>query len=428
MGVTVAVTRVAAPLLTGIQSITTSDLGGLTPKAVLLIVTRGVVDDLAADGAGWYMGASDGTNEWTQGYESQHGQASMNTEYEQDTTANRILTIYNGAASDTVEGTANFSSFVADGVEIDWTDAPESLYLITAIFFAGTDLTANVGTFDLGNSADAAIDVNTVGFEADVVITALTEDGSAQGAGWSMGFIHNNRAGTVTQRAVTHIQRDGFGTSQTGAQMRDGECIAKLITSSQAIDWHGAAGSFDSSGFTVQLGNARSPNNTNISWVALRLGTSPVVSAKVYTYSTPTATGSHTDSNPGFEPQAVFYIPNRAAAADTSETDADGGVVGFLALDADDLYTNSISDEDAAADSNTQSESDDKLNLPTHTGAAGHEATLTSLGSTGPVWNYSATDGTARLWPGLAIGINPAATKSLVSDDRRRRMQPLVVR
>jgi hypothetical protein len=334
MGVTVATVRVAANTSTGTQDITTTDLGGLTPKAVLLIATRGVTDGTAVDGAGWYMGASDGTNEWTQGYEEQHAQATMNSEYEQDTTANRILTIYDGTAADVVDATANFDSFISNGVRIDWTNAPASAFLVTAIFFAGTDLTANVGTADLGNLADAAIDITTVGLEADIVITALTEDTSAQGSGWSMGFIHNDRAGAVTQRSVTHTQRDAFGTSQVGVQMRDGECVAKLISSSQAIDWYGAAGSFDSSGFTVQLGNARSPNNTNISWVALRLGASPVVSAKVYTYSTPTGTGSNTDTGPNFTPQAVFYIPNRAAAADTSETDADGGSVGFLAADS----------------------------------------------------------------------------------------------
>jgi hypothetical protein len=412
MGVTVATVRVAANTSTGTQDITTTDLGGLTPKAVLLIATRGVTDGTAVDGAGWYMGASDGTNEWTQGYEEQHAQATMNSEYEQDTTANRILTIYDGTAADVVDATANFDSFISNGVRIDWTNAPASAFLVTAIFFAGTDLTANVGTADLGNLADAAIDITTVGLEADIVITALTEDTSAQGSGWSMGFIHNDRAGAVTQRSVTHTQRDAFGTSQVGVQMRDGECVAKLISSSQAIDWYGAAGSFDSSGFTVQLGNARSPNNTNISWVALRLGASPVVSAKVYTYST----GSNTDTGPNFTPQAVFYIPNRAAAADTSETDADGGSVGFLAADADDVYTNSISSEDAAADSNTQSLSDDKLNLPTHTGASGQEAALTSFGATGPVWNWTAVDGTARLWPALAIGENAGGGGTAVKD------------
>src|SRR5690348_17784574 len=110
MGVTVAVTRVAANTSTGTQDITTTDLGGLTPKAVLLIVTRAVTDGTAADGAGWYMGASDGTNEWTQGYEEQHAQATMNNAEEQDTTANRIMTIYDGTAADVVDATANFDS------------------------------------------------------------------------------------------------------------------------------------------------------------------------------------------------------------------------------------------------------------------------------------------------------------------------------
>jgi hypothetical protein len=90
MGVTVAVTRVAANTSTGTQDITTNDLGGLTPKAVMLIATRGVTDGAAADGAGFYWGMSDGTNEVAGGYESEHNQATMDNRSDQDTTANRI--------------------------------------------------------------------------------------------------------------------------------------------------------------------------------------------------------------------------------------------------------------------------------------------------------------------------------------------------
>jgi hypothetical protein len=404
--------RVALNTSTGQQTLTFTwpDGSSYTPKAVLLIATRCVTDGTAADGGGFYVGASDGTNEWTEGYESQHAVASMNSYWNQDVTANRILTIYNGAAGGTVEATADFVSFGSNTCVIDLTDAPASAFLLTVIAFSGSDLTAAVGTSDLGNTADAAIDITTVGFEADVVLTFLTEDGSAQGPNVGMGLIHNDRGGTVTQRCVVHSQRDSFGTSQVGVQYRDGECIARLIESTQAIDWHGAAGSFDSSGFTVQLGNARSPNNGNISWIALRLGTSPAVSAKVYTLSTPTGTGSATDAGAGFEPQFVMYLPTRAAAADTSETDADGGVIGLLVTSDGATYTNSISDEDAAADSNTQSLSDNQLTLPTHTGAAAHAATFTSFGATGVTWNWTATDATARLWPALAIGINAGGT------------------
>jgi hypothetical protein len=406
VGVTVAVTRVAANTSTGIQSITTTDLGGLTPKAVLLIATRGVTDGAAVDGAGWYMGASDGANEWTQGYEDQHAQASMNTAEEQDTTANRILTIYNGTASDAVEGTANFSAFIADGVEIDWTDAPASAFLITAVFFAGSDLSAHVGTVSLGNTADALIAVTSVGFEADVLITALLEGTTTLAANVGLGLVHNDRAGAITQRSVAHTQRDGFGTSQAGVQYRDGEGLVRLIGTNQTTDFFGAFQSFDSSGFDVQMGNARAPGNTHLGWLALRLGASPAVSAKVYTLSTPTGTGSATDAGAGFEPQFVMYLAQRAAAADTSETDADGGSLGVVLVDGDEQYTQSIGTEDNAADSNTQSLSNNQLTLPTHTGAAAHAATFTSFGATGVTWNWTATDATARLWPALAIGIN----------------------
>lgn len=404
MGITVAVTRAAANTSTGQQVISTNDLGGLTPKAVMLIATRGITDGTAVDGVGFYWGLSDGTNEATGGYESQHAQATMDAVANQDTTANRILTIYDGTADNVVEATADFVSFSADSVTVDWTDAPASAFLITAVFFAGTDLTANVGRIDLGNTADALIAVTTVGFEADIVFPFWNHTVDPGFVG--MGVVHNNRAGTVSQQSLGHSQRGSFGTSSVGVMMRDGEGLHKILTSTQLLDYTLLFQTFDSSGFDIQLGNARSPGAADVAWLALRLGTSPVVSAKVYTYTTPTGTGAHTDAGAGFQPQFVMYLASRAAAVDTNESDADGGSFGVVLVDADDLYTQSISDEDNVADSNNQSLSDDKVNLPTHTGAAGHEATLTSMGSTGPVWSYSSTDGTARLWPALAIGVN----------------------
>lgn len=425
MGVTVAITRFAANTSTGQQVISTNDLGGLTPKAVMLIATRGISDGTAVDGVGFYWGLSDGTNEATGGYESQHAQATMDAVANQDTTANRILTIYDGTADNVVEATADFVSFSADSVTVDWTDAPASAFLITAVFFAGTDLTANVGRIDLGNVADALIAVTTVGFEADIVFPFWNHTVDPGFVG--MGVVHNNRAGTVSQQSLGHSQRGSFGTSSVGVMMRDGEGLHKILTSTQLLDYTLLFQTFDSSGFDIQLGNARSPGAADVAWLALRLGTSPVVSAKVYTYTTPTGTGAHTDAGAGFQPQFVMYLASRAAAVDTNESDADGGSFGVVLVDADDLYTQSISDEDNVADSNNQSLSDDKVNLPTHTGAAGHEATLTSMGSTGPVWSYSSTDGTARLWPALAIGINAAGDASPTASDSYTQSESAVV-
>ncbi len=411
MGVTVAVARVAANTSTGNQDITTSDLGGLTPKAVRLIATRCVTSGTAVDGAGVYVGASDGTNEWTQGYEDQHGQATMDNEMEQDTTADRILTIYDGAADDVVEATANFVSFITNGVRINWTDAPASAFLITAEFFAGSDLSVHVGTVSLANTSNALIAITSVGFEADVVLTQLLEGTSVNSGSVCMGVVQNDRAGTVTQRCIAHGQRNGFASSVVNAVMRNDSCIARVIESSGNLDWTGAAQSFDSSGWDIQLGNSRSPSNHHMGWIALRFGSSPVVSSKVYTYSTPTGTGSNTDAGAGFQPQFVLYLATRTAVANTSETDSDGGVFGVVMTDENgDVYTQSIESEDGAADSNTQSLSNNSLNLPTHTGAAAQAASFTSFGGTGVTWNWTAVDATARQWGALAIGANSGTT------------------
>jgi len=410
MGVTVAATRVAANTTTGIQSITTTDLGGLTPKAVLLIATRCVTDGVAADGAGWYMGASDGTNEWAQGYEDQHAVASVNTEWEQDTIANRILTIYDGSAADVVEGQANFSAWVTNGVEIDWVDAPAGAFLITAVFFAGSDLTVHVGTQALGNTADALIDITSLGFEADVVICMLLEGTSIGQPEVSLGLIHNDRAGTVTQRCAAHYDRDGFGTAFCGVMVRDSECLFKHVATGN-IDFYGAATSFDSSGFSIQLGNARSPANAAVGWLALRFGSSPVVQSKVYTLSTPTATGSANDTGAGFEPQFVMYLPTFAEVVDTNEADADAGTIGLAVLDADEQYCSSIQSDDGPTTTNTQSLSDNvAINLPADDGAAGMAATMTAFISTGVTLNWTDIEAAAKLYPALAIEASAGGT------------------
>jgi hypothetical protein len=405
MGVTIKTTRVSANTVTGTQDITTADLGGLVPKAVMLVVTRAVTDDTGVDGAGMYIGLSDGTNELAQGYEDQHAQATMDAEMEQDTTANRILTIYDGTADDVVEGTADFDSFITDGVRINWTDAPASAYLIVATFFAGDDLTAHVGSVSLGNTSNALIAVTSVGFEADVLITLMLEGTTVLAPGVGLGVVHNNRAGTITQRCLGNKQRVTFTTSSPATSMRNDACIVK-VQATDALDWYGSAQSFDSSGFDVQLANSRAPGNVHLGWLALRFGASPVVDSKVYTYSSPTATGSHTDSNPGFEPQFVMYLGNMVATANTIEGDADGGTFEVIMADADEVYTQGILSGDNLADSDTASYCDDRVQVIAHTSAAIHLlATLTSMGSTGPVWNYSIVNvsATARQWPALAI-------------------------
>lgn len=80
MGVTVAVTRVACNTSTGDQTITTTDLGGLTPKAAMFIITQAVTDGAAANHAVWGLGFTDGTTSFCSASEDEHGLSTTDTQ------------------------------------------------------------------------------------------------------------------------------------------------------------------------------------------------------------------------------------------------------------------------------------------------------------------------------------------------------------
>lgn len=83
---------------------------------------------------------------------------------------------------------------------------------------------------------------------------------------------------------------------------------------------------------------------------------------------------------------------------------------GVSAIDADDEFAASVSDEDGVTTSNSQSLSDNvSIELPDDDGTAGLTATFVSLDATGWTDNYSAVKGSAGLMLALAIGEFTAA-------------------
>ena len=419
MGVTIAATRVACNTATGTQDITTSDLGGLTPKAALFFVSLATADNTAVDGAviGW--GATDGTVSLCQTAQDQHGVGTSNSLRKGEAIP---VVIMDGSATNVKDGEAAFSAWITNGVRINWTNAPAAAYLLTAVFFAGTDLSAYCNYAELVTE-DTGVDVTTVGFEADVLFTWL-QDRSAGGsanATFGMGFVHNDRAGTVTQRAGYLRARDNVGTTDNTAQVRND--LAMIVGSNADYGIACDVSGFDSSGFTATPRNAvtGNPGTNEMGYLALRFGAGPLVSSKVYTYSTPTSTGDATDTNPGFEPQAVFYVTTLAETINTLESDADAGSIGVSVVTETAQYSNTVSSEDNVGDSNTQSLSDDQaVRLPLHGGAAGMAATYVGFTSTGVTLNWSDVESSARLYAALAIGAEAATAVS--NPPRRQRL------
>lgn len=411
MGVTIATTRAALNTSTGNQDFDTSDLGGLTPKLALFIVTRGVTDGTAADTALLSFGMADGSEQQLVYMDSITAQATSDTGMSNH--ADRAITTYDNAGS--VDGYATFGSFHTNGVRVSVDDAFPSGYLCTVVLFAGTDLSVDVHNVNLTNAIDTAHDVTAPGFEPDLLIPYTAN----VGVGVGIGFVHNNRSGTVTQKCATIRLRNGRTTTesyskqysdrgsfvQAGAWASDNACT---------LEFSG----FDSSGYTVTTRQAAPGSATMLKCAALRFGSSPVVSSKVWAYATPTGTGNATDTTPGFQPQFVMYLPTLNAAVDTYYSDASAGALGVSVITPTAQYCNSIADQDNVSGSNTQSLSDNQaVNLPLDDGSAGMAATYVSMQSTGPQLNWSDVETTARYYIGMAIQAEAGAAALSINID-----------
>lgn len=393
MGVTIAVVRAACNTVTGTQDITTTDLGGLTPKAALLIVTRATADGAATDHAVFSFGATDGTRSWSRSAYSESGLTT--TEAAGVTSATVPVTIID--IDGTVDGAASFSAWITNGIRINWTNAPTNAYLMTVVLFAGTDLTVRVDAKSLGNTLDLETDFTEPGFTPDVVLAAII---SATHYRSALGFAAWDGA-VVTQRCANLFDRTAVTTTVATSHVRNDAGCMSVGTSGLLTFWCEFA-NFDANGFSVITRNSGG-GSVNLPYLALKFG--GVYSAKAYTYSTPTATGSHDDVGAGFQPVAVMYLQSFAEAVATTYADANAGAGGISVITPTAQYAHALNMQDNVTTSNTQSLSDDKaINLPTHSGASGIEATYTEMLSNGVRLNYSAVQGAAKLFPALAIG------------------------
>lgn len=400
--VTIAVTRAAATVDAApyTQDFTTPDLQGLTPKAALFIVTRATADGTeTVDGCLGYGAATAADQEWATTQGSEDAQGTTNTG--RSNVSDHCLVIPD-VDGDNVDGEAEFSAFIANGVRVNWTDAPSAAFLVTVVLFAGADLSAYAGQVALGDAEDNAVDVTAPGFEPDLVLTAaannLAADVISSVVRNTYGVIHNN--GAVTQRSFTFYSANGEATSALAARYTE-SYGGMLITSSGNLDSGYVFSGFDANGYTITTVNAGA-NNTTLGYLALNFN--GAVSSWVGTMDTPTSTGNDVQTGPNFTPQIVALGMTSAQALDTAYTDGDAGVIGFSVFDADDEYSNTVADEDAQATSDTQCVSDDQaVHLDEHDGTPGHAATFVTLDAIGWTLNFSATLGAARKWWAWAI-------------------------
>jgi hypothetical protein len=395
-----AVVRISADTSTGTQDITTSDLGGLVPKAAIFICSVGVTDGTPAADFNLSYGAVDGTRQWCTSSNTADSLGSTDTYSTTDT--DKCIRI-NTAGTPTIDGDAEFTSFITNGVRINWLNAPSSAWLVTVILFTGEGITAHANAVGLGNSVDNSVDVTSPGFEPTVIFTACQGDLAADDGQThvmpSFGLVHNGDS--VVQRSAAWNIRNGASNGSPDARCTESYGIMQ-VTTLAALDWGGEFGTFDSSGFTVITRNAGA-NSTTLFYLALKL--SPET-AWLGTVDTPTSAGNDSITGVGFVPDTVIQLGTHMPAIDTAYNSSPlAGVIGIGAFSkTGKQFMTSVADEDGVTTTNTQSLSDNvAVELPQDDGTTGLTATHVSMGLDGWTHNYTNVLGSARKFFVLAI-------------------------
>lgn len=401
MSVKIVVTRVACDTGVGNQDITTAKLGGMTPVAAFFIVTNATSDGVAAADAVLGIGAATSSSErWAVGIQSEDAEANSDAN-RRGVTDECVLKLWGGNA--TVDGEADFSTFIVNGCTINWGDAPAAAYLLTVVFFAGTAVDAHASTFTMAAAQNGTTDVNTVGFEPGVLLTAghaeKFDDVGAAAAFYSYGVVKN--AAADEQYCIAWVSYDAQAASSVGAQITDNYGIAWCLNTG-ALALAGEFGSFDANGFSCTTRLAGAGDSEAVGYLALAFN--GAVTFETGVIDSPVAVGDDMVTDPGFTPQYVHIGLTQMVAIDTAYGDANAGSIGISTFDASDAYCNSIQDEDAADPTNTQSLSNDQvIDFPDDDGTAAHTATFVGMESEGWTWNFSATEGTAVKWWYLAV-------------------------
>jgi cellulose synthase/poly-beta-1,6-N-acetylglucosamine synthase-like glycosyltransferase/mannose-6-phosphate isomerase-like protein (cupin superfamily) len=411
-GVAVATTRVTANTSTGNQDITTNELGGLTPKAAIITASYAVTDATAANHNVISYGATTGaSNEWVTAHTSEDGQDPTDADQTWETNLSVLL---RNPGAQTVDGSAEFNSWIENGIRINWTNAPAAAYFLTVTLFAGSDLSAHANSAITNTTQDASTDITDPGFEPAIVIGGGTYRASglrdATHHTFGVGFAHNDGAGGITQGSADFFDRDNQGTSQAAAKSYNNRIAMNMGASD--TDRTFELEDFDSSGFSITTRDGVAFGDVFL-YLALDFGAD--VSSATGQKAFPNSTGTENVTGVGFKPQYVGIIGTSMPALSTAYTNLQAATYFYSQMDETDQFSTAWANEDAQPASDTQSLSDNQaVNFPEHNGASTlYAATLTSFDNDGWTWNFSTAQGGTDIYFWYAIeAASGAASKA----------------
>jgi len=388
-----------SPTSTGTQYVTVSGMG--TPKAAIFFHGWGTAFNSSLDNNQLGFGATDGS-----GNIAVHAIEADN--YGTTDTARS----YNRSYSILRDGSWNpyfaaaATSFITDGVRLDWDYVYDSARKILVLFLGGADLSADIIDFQpsgIGNTSHTGMD-----FAPDVLVTfgtglptAAHEDDNAILA---LGCATRE---TTTQNYCAFMSSvNGEAATKLSSLLESDRCTGQMHN--EALSWSGAITAWAADGFTMTTYGS-STGSDRVGILALKIDGGEF---HLGDYDTATSTGTQAYTSPGFEPLALLGVATNLASMDAIATDR--GCINIFASDGTDDHCHIGDSDDGAATTVCWHETNDAQLLNIDGSDASKtdlvDATLDSFDASGFTLDYSTVDGTARKFWALAIGAGGGAT------------------
>ena len=399
MGADVKIRAVRAAGQTGggDQDFTVSGFG--TPKAAIFLCSLATADGTLADGAAISIGATDGTNQWAITFYDEHGGTSSDcySNYATDEVV-QIL-----AADGTIDGEANFSTWITDGVRLTWGNAPAAAYLITVILIGGSDVSAKADTINLGTATteqtySGGSFTPTGGIFVSSEMAFASPDVVIANAFLRLGFAASH-GGYLIEQCNYQIQ-----AIDAAADANNTRYFAQYSIGGANTGYGTVITEFNSAGF--KYANNGSASSRALSFLLLDIANGSI---HVQIHDAKTSTGNKSFLF-GSKPIATLWnltsITAAVARSDSMPVEAaqdagDGAYSTGLGISTGyEEFSTVVSSEDNAATMNTQSFSDDKCPVVTHDdGTALAVGTHVSFDALGQTINFTTAAGGAYKMP-----------------------------
>jgi hypothetical protein len=403
MSLKIACVQAAVPTSTGDQTITTTKCGGLTPKLAIFMITGWTANDVNRNNSQWCFGAAvSSSKRFVLGSYATNNLSSTTQDSMRYKDNAHCAVSYQGGAGATYDGIADFVSFTTNGCTINWSNAPGNAYLMTVIFFCGTDLSVDISTLTLNSTVNGTATESGLSFTPDVLIPVMSgfTQWATGGDYWNMQGIGLVKNGGNKNALLANVPFYSYECQSKGRLTTSYGAGFSTFNTSGDVRVGVEFGSFSSTGYTATTRVNNCDATTDIKVICLNFGTRE---SYVGTFSSKTSTGTQAYTGVGFKPQALLGWFTDMTALDSSDT---GHGHGFYCADNNkDTLINCWNSGDRGA-SNSQEKCYTNSSITCHDAEDETkyvQATLSSYDSDGFTWDYSVANGTARYGTYLAI-------------------------